>query len=272
MSFFINLLIGVVIGTGFIIPGVSGGALAVILGVYDKIFDSFKNIKNRSNFLFLMTIILGIVIGIIGFGNLLLLLLETREVPTKYIFIGLVIGGIPSLIKSIKEKSNDSFKIIPFVIAIIISVILFVLEKSNYGMNISSELVAGNVPIIGLFIAGVLYAVGKVVPGISGSALLILVGMYEYFLKVIANPFAITGQVIISLIPFFIGIFIAMIILFKLMNYLFKKYYIGTYSAILGFVIGSLLYLYPGFTFDITGIICIILLISSTMVSYILTK
>ena len=56
MSFFINILIGVVIGTGFIIPGVSGGALAVILGVYDKIFDSLKNIKNKSNFVFLITI------------------------------------------------------------------------------------------------------------------------------------------------------------------------------------------------------------------------
>lgn len=272
MSFFVYLLIGVIIGTGFIIPGVSGGALAVILGVYDKIFNSFKNIKNKENFIFLSTITLGIVLGIIGFGNLLLLLLDTREVPTKYIFIGLVIGGIPSLIKSIKEKSNNSFKLIPFLIAILLSIGLFMLEKKNFGINISSEMSAGNTPIIGLFIAGILYSVGKIVPGISGSALLMLVGMYEYFLKVIANPFAITGHVLFSLIPFFLGVFIGMLVLFKLMNYLFAKYYIKTYSAILGFVIGSLLYLYPGFNFDITGLICIVLLISSTAVSYMLTK
>ena len=272
MTFLINILIGIIIGTGFIIPGVSGGALAVILGVYDKIFASLKNIKNKSNFIFLCTIILGIIVGVIGFGNILLLLFKTREIPTKYIFIGLVIGGIPSLIKSVKEKSDASFKLIPFIIAIFISILLFILENSNFGIDVSSEIGSGNIPIFGLFIAGVLYAIGKIVPGISGSALLMLVGMYEYFLKVIANPFAITGEVLFSLIPFFGGVFIAMIILFKLMNYLFNKYYIGTYSAILGFVIGSLLYLYPGFTFDINGFICIILLFSSAILSYILTK
>jgi len=272
MSFFINILIGIIIGTGFIIPGVSGGALAVILGVYDKIFDAIKNMKNKDNFIFLSTIILGIVIGIIGFGNLLVLLLKTREIPTKYIFIGLVIGGLPSLIKSIKDKNNEGFKFIPFVFAILISIFLFILERYNYGIDINSEIVAGNVPIIGLFIAGILYAVGKIVPGISGSALLMLVGMYEYFLKIIANPFAITGQVLFSLIPFFVGILLSMFILFKLMNYLFAKYYIGTYSAIIGFVIGSLLYLFPGFTIDLSGLICILLAVASTFLSYILTK
>ncbi len=272
MSFFINLIIGVVIGTGFIIPGVSGGALAVILGVYDKIFYSIKNLKSKDNFLFLLTISIGVVIGIIGFGNILLLLLKSREMPTKYIFIGLVIGGIPSLIKSIKEKSNEKFKIIPFLTAILLSICLYILDCSNYGISISSELLNGNIPIFGLFFAGVLYAVGKIVPGISGSALLILVGMYEYFLKIVANPFAITAQTIISLIPFIIGIITGIVILFNLLNYLFIKHYISTYSAILGFVIGSLLYLYPGFTLDFAGFICVILLISSSLISYILTK
>ena len=153
-----------------------------------------------------------------------------------------------------------------------ISIGLFILEKSNYGINISQEMGGGNVPIFGLFIAGALYAVGKVVPGISGSALLMLVGMYECFLKIIANPFAVTGKVLFNLIPFFCGVVIAMIVLFKLMNYLFVKHYIATYSAILGFVIGSLLYLFPGFTFNISGIVCVILLLSSMFFSYILTK
>lgn len=272
MSFLMNLVIGIIIGIGFIIPGVSGGALAVIMGVYDKIFYSIKNLKNKSNFLFLLTISIGVVVGIIGFGNILLLLLDSREVPTKYIFIGFVIGGIPSLIKNIKEKSQEKFKFIPFLIAIIISIFLYILEKSDTGINISGELVNGNIPIIGLFLAGILYAAGKIVPGISGSALLILVGMYEYLLEIIANPFFINVNIIVTLIPFFIGIVIGIIVLFKLMNYLFSKYYISTYSAILGFVIGSLLYLYPGFMLDISGVICIVLLISSAAISYILTK
>lgn len=272
MSFFINLIIGVVIGIGFIIPGVSGGALAVILGVYDKIFYSIKNIRNKNNFCFLLVLIIGIMIGIVAFGNILLLLLEHREVPTKYIFLGLLIGGIPSLIKNIREKSKEPFKKIPFIIAIIISIMLFLLENSNYGINISSELIEGNIPIIGLFIAGILYAMGKIVPGISGAALLMLVGMYEYLLNVVANPLALSANVLISLLPFFCGIFIGVVILFKLLNYLFAKHYIATYSAILGFVIGSLLYLFPGFVFGVSGIICFVLLICSMIISYILTK
>jgi len=156
MSFLINLLRGIVIGTGFIIPGVSGGALAVIMGIYDNIFYSIKNLKNKDNFIFLLTVSIGIVIGIIGFGNILLLLLDYREVPTKYVFIGFILGGIPSLIKNVKEKNKDKFKLTPFLIAIIISIILYVLETTNNGINISHELVAGNIPFIGLFFACVL--------------------------------------------------------------------------------------------------------------------
>lgn len=272
MSFFINLIIGVIIGIGFIIPGVSGGALAVILGVYDKIFYSIKNIKNKSNFCFLLFLIIGILIGIIVFGNILLLLLEYREVPTKYIFLGLLAGGIPALIKNIRENNKEPFKKIPFLIAVLISIILFLLEKSSYGINISSELLNGNIPIVGLFFAGFLYAIGKIVPGISGAALLMLVGMYEYLLNVVANPMSLSINSLLSLFPFFCGVFLGVIILFKLLNYLFTNHYIATYSAILGFVIGSLLYLFPGFIFGIPGILCVILFGSSLVISYMLTK
>lgn len=272
MSFLINILIGVVIGVGFIIPGVSGGALAVILGVYEKIFNSIKDIKNKNNFIFLMLIIIGIMLGVVGFGNILLILLEYREVPTKYIFLGLLIGGIPALIKSIREKSKKSFKITPFSVSIIISILLFIFENTEYGLNIGNELLNGNVPIMGLFFAGILYAIGKIVPGISGAALLMLVGMYEYLLNLVANPLAVSGNILLSLIPFFVGVFIGVLVLFKLLNFLFAKYYIQTYSAILGFVLGSLLYLFPGFDWGFSGIICIILLLSSTVLSYILTN
>lgn len=272
MSLFLNLFIGIIIGVGFIIPGVSGGAIAVIIGVYDKIFYCIKNFKNKKNLLFLLIISIGVVIGIIAFGNLLLLLFDKKEVPTKYIFIGLVIGGIPSLIKSVKEKSCENFKLWPLIMALIISGFLFVLEKNSSFINISSKMINGNVPIFGLFLAGILYAVGKIVPGISGSALLILVGMYEYFLKIVSNPFNMNIQDVLCIIPFGIGVVVGLIILFKLMNYLFAKHYINTYSAILGFVVGSLFYLYPGFSFDLSGFICLVLLVSSSLFSYTLTK
>ena len=78
-------ILGIIIGIGFIIPGVSGGALAVILGIYDKIFVSIKNWKQKNNLIFLVTLGLGCVVGAIAFGNIILLLLDKREVPTKFI-------------------------------------------------------------------------------------------------------------------------------------------------------------------------------------------
>lgn len=272
MSFLFNILKGLVIGTGFIIPGVSGGSIAVILRIYDKLFSSIKNIKNRDNFVFLLSIGIGVFLGVILFGNVLLILYRTKEMPTKYLFIGLVLGGIPSLIFSIREKNQERLKLIPIVIAIIISIILFLLEKYNLGLSIGNDLSTGAFPFFELFIAGLLYAVGKVVPGISGSALLILVGMYEYFLKIVANPFSLNINSLFGLIPFFLGIFIGVVFLFKLMNYLFNKHYITTYSVILGFVIGSLLYLYPGISFDLNGLICFIILSISTILSYMITN
>lgn len=265
-------ILGIIVGIGFIIPGVSGGALAVILGIYDKIFVSIKNWKQKNNLIFLVTLGLGCVVGAIAFGNIILLLLDKREVPTKFIFIGLVVGGIPTLVKSIKENTTEKFKLCPFLVALFLSIILYILEISNAGINIGADLLSGNIPILALFLAGILYAIGKIVPGVSGAALLILVGMYEYLLAIIANPFQINSDILLSLLPFLLGAFLGVILLYKLINYLFLKHYMSTYSTILGFVLGSLLYLYPGFSFDFSGIVCLILLLSSSILAYMITK
>lgn len=272
MLFFKNFMFGLLIGIGFIIPGVSGGALAVILGIYDKIFSAIKNWKQKENLLFLISLGFGCMVGAIAFGNVLLFLFNKREVPTKFIFMGLIIGGIPSLIKEIKKQPEGSLRLLPFIVALTISVFLYILENSNASLNVGLDLLDGNIPIFGLFLSGILYAIGKIIPGISGAALLILVGMYEYLLTIIANPLLINIDIMLSLLPFLLGAFLGIIMLYKLMNYLFSKHYMTTYSAIIGFVLGSLLYLYPGLSLDISGIICLVLLISSSIFAYMISK
>lgn len=269
-SFLNNLLSGALIGIGFIIPGVSGGIIAVLLGVYDKIIYSISNLKEDfiKNFIFIFSILLGIGLGSVLFSNVLIYLLEKREFPIKYIFMGFIIGGLPSLIKEIRNNSSFKAKIIDYkllAVSIIFSVLLFFVENNGI-LKFSSN----NLNVWNLLLAGIVYSAGKIVPGISGSALLMLLGVYEYLLNCLANPFSLSVKNILFLSPFIFSFIVSSIILIKLMNYLLKKHYNKTYSVILGFVIGSILFVYPGFNFDFSGLLCLLLLgLSSIFVIYI---
>lgn len=264
-----NIVSGIIIGIGFIIPGVSGGVLAVLLGVYDSVIFSINSFKNNilKNSKFLISLGIGVVIGAIGFSNVLVYLLKTREFAIKYIFIGLIIGGLPSLLKNIKIKSKKSINPLFLILALALSAGMVYLEAN---LNISN-LVENN-SVIAFSIAGLFYSMGKIIPGVSGAALLMLIGVYEPLLKLLSNPLLITKAEIIMLIPFGISFLISAVILFKLINYLLKKHYNKTYSAVLGFVIGSILFIYPGFNFDLSGIICILLLVFSSIVTYYFSK
>lgn len=257
-----TLISGVIIGIGFIIPGVSGGILAVLLGVYDKIIYSISNFKEDilKNSGFLFVVMTGVLIGSVLFSNVLIYLLETKEFAIKYIFMGLIIGGLPSLVKEIKSHNKERINMKFLLIALILSVGLFIIEKSSI-----IKLDSNNLTVWNLIFAGLFYSSGKIIPGISGAALLMLLGIYEYLLGILANPLALSFNEIISLLPFFVSFVISAILLVKTINYLLKKHYNKTYSAILGFVLGSILFIFPGFTFDLSGLLCLILFALSTI-------
>lgn len=245
MSFLYLFLVGILIGTAMIIPGVSGAVLAVIFGVYDKMIDAlnnlFKNFKN--NFLFLCILGLGILVGAVWFSNVLMFLYNTHEVVTKFCFIGLILGGVPFLFKEIRIKSKENVNYIVIVLTSIISILLFILSKNTFFLDIQSSSFTAN--ICKLFLAGIIYSVGKVMPGISGSFLLIIIGMYEFVLSVMAHPFSYGLKEIEKLIPFIVGLIVGIIVLLKLMNYLLNKKFALIYSLIIGFVIGSIPALIP---------------------------
>ena len=119
-----NFISGIIIGIGFIIPGVSGGVLAVLLCIYDQIIFAISNLrKNLSkNIAFLFTVLLGVVIGTVLFSKVLIYLLESKEFAIKYVFVGLIIGGIPSLVTTIKNKSEKSIIITYTILAFLISI------------------------------------------------------------------------------------------------------------------------------------------------------
>ena len=111
MTFLYNILIGILIGAGAILPGISSGVLCVIFGIYDKLIDSilgfFKNIKE--NFKFLFPICVGVGLGVVLFGNILKTLFLLYDVQIKFAFIGLILGGLPSLIKIANSIKRENF-------------------------------------------------------------------------------------------------------------------------------------------------------------------
>lgn len=235
------MLAGLLIGIGIVLPGVSGGVIAVILNVYDKIIFAFNNFHEdkRSNAVFLFKIFLSVIVGTIVSANLLSFFFEKYLVEVSYLFIGLVIGTVPLLITNYKEKCDKSLNYFVLFVVMSISIFLSINLKDDLGeMNRNTSLFI-------LLLAGFLFALGKVVPGLSSSILLNLIGKYDLFLSLFSNPinFIIenTYEFLIILIGLIIGIFISI----KVMSFFLEKYYSITYSVIIGFVLGSVMVMYP---------------------------
>lgn len=236
----ILVLKGIIIGAGKIIPGVSGGMLAITLNIYDKgikaISEFFKDIKN--NLTFLCTIGIGILISIISVSKVIKYTLDYYYLPTMLLFIGLIIGGIPSIIKEVKsEKSlkNIIIMLIPFVLVFILSI-----TSTLFNSGVEKE-----VSFIPLILMGVVDAITMIIPGISGTAILMMFGYYDI---VITSFSALTNFSLLSsnlkvLIPFGIGLLLGTIVLTKIINYFLEKHRISSYYAIIGFSLSSVLLL-----------------------------
>lgn len=272
MSFLYLFLVGILIGTAMIVPGVSGAVIAVILGIYDKMIKALTElIKDfKKNFIFLFILGLGILIGAIWFSNVLMFLYDRHGVITKFCFIGLILGGVPYLFKEIKIKGKSDVNYLAVIITFIISIGLLFISKNSFTLNVDSNSIIMNT--INLILAGIIYSIGKVIPGISGSFLLILIGMYEYVLSVMAHPITIGLSNLNKLIPFLVGLILGVISLLKIVNYLLNKHFSLIYSVIIGFVIGSILVLLPPFSLTISYFIGIILMIGGFLLSLKLTK
>lgn len=265
MKFIKDCLKGICIGAGAILPGISSGVLCVIFGIYDKLVESVLGIFHdfKKNSLFLFPIILGCFIGVILFGNVLNFLFTSYPTPTKYAFIGLILGSIPILVK--KVNSNKTFRLHYFIYTLIafgIGLLTVIIENyisTNILLTNTSILPTNNAlpisTIILLLVAGFFMSIGIVVPGVSSTLILMCFGIYNTYLD------AISILNLSILIPLGTGVIIGGIIFLKLIKYLLDHYYMQTFYSIIGFTLGSILVLYSPLTFDITGLISIILLV-----------
>jgi len=265
-----QLLIGIVIGGGMILPGVSGGVLAVVLGIYETMLDAighfFTNVKK--NILFLAPLFAGLFIGVLLFGKVLYFVFDKYPMEAKFSFMGLILGGVPVLFREIGKKGNKKLNTPTFLISFFVSIVLFVLGNGIFNINFSSSLGNEGLAFVLLFVTGIIFVAGKIIPGISSSFMLMLIGMYQFLLNILNDPLGLSRNEYLQLIPFGLGVIIGGIFLIKIIQYLLKNHFSITYSIIIGFVIGSLAAIYPGFSFDYHGFIGLILLITSFLIAY----
>lgn len=237
---------GFIIGVANIIPGVSGGTLAITLGIYEKLISVishfFKNIKE--NLKFIIPIGIGAVLSILLLSKVINFCLDKYTLATILFFIGLILGGIPLLHKKIKGNYQNISNIIIFLLAFSLVIVLSILRGEG---KVSFE----ELDILGyikLVLIGIVAAATMIIPGVSGSFVLMLLGYYKPIIDTISSltKFSDLGQNILILLPFGIGIIIGIVVISKILEYLFKKFEIKTYFGVLGFVMASIITIFMG--------------------------
>lgn len=269
----ILMLKGFVIGIANVIPGVSGGTLAITLGIYEDLIKAishfFSNIKK--NLTFLIPIGIGMVLSLAILSNIIGYSLENYPIPTTLFFVGLILGGIPLLYKNIKHEPKNISNIIVFLTTFMIVAVFAFLKTGNNVISLANMNLLGYVL---LFIVGIIAAATMVIPGISGSFILMMLGYYEPIINIIREltKFHNVGSNLLILIPFGMGILIGIVGIAKIIEYLLEKQPVKTYFGIIGFVLASLIsILLPLFnlSFDITQtVIGIVLLGIGSVVAY----
>jgi len=245
-NFMLRVLQGTLIGLGAVLPGISGGVLCVIFGVYTIIMeflaDPFRKLK--SHFPKLLPIGIGVIIGFIGVAKILGFFLERYENPSVCLFIGLIAGMLPSLYKEAGEQGRNKKSYVSLVIAMLLVFALLI------GLKVLHVEI---VPNFGWYLfSGACLALSVIAPGMSFSTTLMPLGLYEPFVAGIGDfDFAV-------LLPGAIGALATVILFAKAVDMLFKKHYSVAFHAIVGVVVAATVMIIPVQSFMVSLGSCIV--------------
>ncbi len=239
-GFLADVLAGFGMGVAFIIPGFSGGSVAAILGIYEKLIgaiaDIFRDFKR--SVLTLAPIFIGLVLGAVSLLYPLGWALSKFPLPTVSLFVGLALGGLSSVtgkITSSPSVGNFYAFALPFILAHALSFMPTGADVDLFSLNIGGYLI--------LLLIGVVASAALVVPGISGSMILLILGFYNPIISIITEHFLKGEDMLVSFLVLLstgLGIVVGFIGISVIMKALLAKYPRGTYMAILGFILGSI--------------------------------
>lgn len=235
IDWFLRLIKGALIGTGFILPGVSGGALAAVFGLYERIIEFIAHITRNfiKNILFFIPVGIGALIGMFLLSHPLAFFLENYETQVLWGFIGCIIGTLPKLWEDAGKMGRTKKHIMIMIVSLVVGFVFLLCAELYFGANIPQ-----NIGTWGM--AGVLIALGILVPGMSPSNFLVYLGMY----KPMVDAFKTFDPSV--LLPIAIGGAVCIFSLSKAVYALFSKAYTGFFHVILGIVLASTIMIIPG--------------------------
>ena len=263
MEFLKNFLKGVAISISQIVPGVSGGTIAMILGIYDKLLHAVNNIIKdfKNQYKILMQVGIGAVVGIFLFSNVVKTLFDNFPIPVGYLFIGVILGGAPLMFRKATVKGFKRSSFLYLVAGIII--VLMMGTPNNDASAIITSFSIGN--FLRLFVGGVVVTIALILPGISGSFMLYVLGLYNTVIT------AVVQMNIPVLIPIAIGGIVGTLATAKIIEMLLLKYPQQTYILIFGFILGSVFSVFPGVD-GLSSVIGVILGIGGFIFTYYISR
>ena len=247
------VIFGAIVGVANIIPGVSGGTMAVILKIYDRLIEtlSLKNIKK--NLPFILPLGVGAAVGIVLFSKAIEFLLGNYPMATNFTFMGLILGSIPMIFKRARGEKMEAKGLVAFLAALAVMVVIALLKPAE-----SNDVLALSwLNVLILFGASAVSTFAMILPGISGSFVMLILGVYTTVLTSISGVFTwpineATWRCVGLLAPVGLGCIVGLVFGSKLVDILIRKQPQATYFAILGLVVGSLLAVFPKDTLALT--------------------
>lgn len=271
----IRLLKGTLVGIGAILPGLSGGVLAVIFGLYEPLLKFLADLKKDfvKNVLFFIPVIIGVAFGIFLFAIVVEKAFGRYAAIFVCLFIGFVIGTFPSLYKTAGKKGRSTKDMVILIISAL-AIFTLMLVGEQQLVNVTPD-----IPV--WFGSGALIGLGLIIPGMSPSNFLIYFGLYD---KMAAG---INNFDMAVVIPLTAGVIVCVLLFAKLASFLFRKYYSGMYHFILGMVVGSSLAIFPvivfpafkadmlsasGLSFGATVALCLVMLVVGSLATWLFSK
>jgi putative membrane protein len=240
------ILKGVMMGVANIIPGVSGGTMAVSMGIYDKIIHAATHLVSefKKSMKLLLPIVLGMALGIVVLARILEYMFARVPLQTNLLFIGLIIGGLPAITKKVKGKTIRGGHILVCLLFFgVVAGLAMMGEQEGAAADLSFHLIN----IVKLFGVGIVASATMVIPGVSGSMMLMLMGYYNPILNEVNDfidnlvqfnvPGILDGCKV--LVPFGIGVVVGIFAIAKIIEIIFEKFPDYAYWAIIGLIVAS---------------------------------
>ena len=227
---------GFFVGATMLVPGVSGGSMAMILGEYERLISSVSSFRKdvKGNAFYLMQFVFPALLGMVLLSNPLLSLIEIFTLPMMYLFMGAVLGGVPLVLREAKIKK---FKPIMILYVLIGAAIVLLINLIPENAMTQTQGIAG---VCIQFAAGIVVSIALVLPGISVSYMLLVMGIYEKVMTAMSN------LDILTLLPLFVGLVAGIILTTRALEIWMKRRPTSAYLTICGFVLGSVAYVFPG--------------------------